>query len=228
MIEAQFNVFDAIVLGILLLSCLVAFFRGFVREVLSLGAWVGAAIVTIYFFDSAAERMRHFFGEGKETLAVGTAALGTYITALIGFSIINAIIVRYVKQGSDVGLLDNSLGLIFGAIRGVFIVSLGFLIITATMDEDNYPDWIEKAQTKEFAEAGADLLGEMAPQYLEDFAVLKKKLKDEQKGDDEPAVADEDKSSDEDLNDAAPAAGYNSKARNALDRLIESAMPEKE
>ena len=43
MIETHLNLFDATVLGILALSCLFAFFRGFVREILSLGAWIGAA-----------------------------------------------------------------------------------------------------------------------------------------------------------------------------------------
>src|ERR1700761_81539 len=108
--STNFNVnpFDAVVLGILALSAAVAFFRGFIRELLSLGAWVGAAIVTLYLFPHSTEFMKnHITASQSGTLAAGVGALGTYIAALIGFSIINSVILRYVKTGAEVGLLDN-------------------------------------------------------------------------------------------------------------------------
>src|ERR1700690_316704 len=101
MIETHLNLFDAIVIGIMLLSCLFAFFRGFVREVLSLGAWIGAAVVTLYYFPVVAEKLKPHFK--TEAVAAGVATLGLYVVALIGFSILNMIILKYVKKGSDVG-----------------------------------------------------------------------------------------------------------------------------
>ena len=53
------------------MSCLFAFFRGFVREVLSLGAWLGAAIVTMYYFPEMAARLKPHFKS-----AVGAAGVG--------------------------------------------------------------------------------------------------------------------------------------------------------
>ena len=44
------NPTDIAVIVILLLSALLAFARGLVREVLSVGAWVGAAFSTLYLF----------------------------------------------------------------------------------------------------------------------------------------------------------------------------------
>ena len=41
---------DIGVLIVLAISALLAFGRGFVREVLSIGAWVAAAVVTLYAF----------------------------------------------------------------------------------------------------------------------------------------------------------------------------------
>ncbi len=61
MIETHLNIFDAAVLGIMALSCLFAFYRGFVREVLSLGAWIGAGIITIYYFPQVAEKLQPHF-----------------------------------------------------------------------------------------------------------------------------------------------------------------------
>ena len=57
MIETHLNILDASVIGIMVLSCLFAFFRGLVREVLSLSAWVGAGIVTLYYFPAVAEKL---------------------------------------------------------------------------------------------------------------------------------------------------------------------------
>jgi membrane protein required for colicin V production len=168
MIEAQVNYFDATVIVILLLSCLFAFFRGFVREVLSLGAWVGAAIVTAYCFPQVAELLEPHFKSPMVAAGIGT--LGLYISALIGFSIINMVIMRFVKSGSDVGILDNLLGLLFGAARGMLIVSLGYFMLSMAVPEDNKPEWLDKALTRPIAERGALWLAEMAPSYLKDVA----------------------------------------------------------
>ena len=44
------NWLDLAVIGIVALSAIFAFARGFVREALSIVAWVGAAAVTLYGF----------------------------------------------------------------------------------------------------------------------------------------------------------------------------------
>ena len=163
MVDAQLNIFDTVVLGILILSSLIAFFRGFVKEVLSLGAWVGSAIVTVYAFPSVAEWIKPQVS--SPVVASGMAALGTYIACLLVISLINSIILKYVKAGSDVGILDNMLGLLFGAARGAFVVSLGFLLMTVVIG-DNYPDWVKEAQTKEYVEKGSDMLSKLAPEYM--------------------------------------------------------------
>lgn len=165
-----FSTFDIIVLSILGLSALVAFFRGFIRELLSLGAWVGAALVTIYLFPHSTELVKnHIHSSQNSTLSAGIGALGTYIAALIGFSIINSIILRYVKKGSEVGLLDNFLGLIFGALRGAFIISLGYLILMAVIPKDPTPSWLKGSITREDVESGATFLSSIAPTYLKDI-----------------------------------------------------------
>ena len=41
---------DIILLGVMLISALLAMIRGFMREVLSIAAWVIAAVVTLYSY----------------------------------------------------------------------------------------------------------------------------------------------------------------------------------
>lgn len=174
MIPTNITYFDVGVLCILALSCMFAFFRGLVKEILSLGAWVGAGVITIYWFPDVAKELQPHFK--TPVVAAGIATLGLYITALLCFSMINALILRFVKEGSEVGVLDNSLGLIFGAARGAFIVCLGYFMITMAMKEDEYPPWIKGAHTRPAVEKGAVWLARIAPDYLTDISSLHDKI----------------------------------------------------
>ena len=168
-INLNINTFDSIVLLVIFLSSAIAFFRGFLSELLSFGAWVGAAAITIYFFPHADSLMHKYFKSEKVSAAAG--ALTIYFTALILISIINSMILKYAKTGMQVGLLDNFLGLAFGVFRGLFIVSFGFLVVLATIpkEKDKQPDWLKKSVTKEYVKEGADILAKVAPGYMKDM-----------------------------------------------------------
>lgn len=211
MIEAQLNMFDAVVIIVFLLSTVLAFFRGFVREVLSLGAWVGAAIITIYAFEPVAKMLENHVS--RPLVAYLIAGVGTYLCALITISIINAFIIRYVKSGAEVGMLDNFLGLGFGALRGAFIVSLAYLVLTLVIDEKNPPEWVKYAMTRDIAQQGAIVLAKVAPGYLEDISSLKESMLDSA-GDAEDTASDA-------VSDAAQN-GYTREDRIMLDNLINS------
>lgn len=174
--QLSMNIFDAIVLGIFGLSAIVAFFRGFVREVLSLGAWVGAALITVYLFPQSTQFMKAHVK--SEHVAAGAAALGTYFCALITLSLINSIIIRYLKTGAEVGIIDNALGFVFGGIRGAFVVSLAFLIMSSVVPKDNPPLWLKNSVTKPYLQHGAEVLASIAPRYLSNLEDIVKKQKE--------------------------------------------------
>jgi membrane protein required for colicin V production len=177
MIETQLNLFDASVIGVMLLSCLFAFFRGFVQEMLSLGAWIGAALVTVYYFPQVAAQIKPHF---KSTVgAAGVATLGLYTVALIGFSVFNNIILKFVRSGKEVGMLDNALGFGFGVARGGLLVSLGYFIMTIAMPEKEYPQWLKTSVTRPYAEKGAIVLAKAAPEYLREISSLQKKANEQ-------------------------------------------------
>ena len=173
MVEAQLNYFDVAVIGIMFLSCLFAFFRGFVREILSLVAWVGSGIITITFFPQLYDVFQPSFTKPFVAAIATTATL--YIGSLIGFAIINRYLIRILKSSTGIGFLDNFLGLVFGGLRGAFIISLGYFAISVVVSEKNRPEWLEKAVTRPFAEAGAVYLSKLAPDYLSKFASFEHK-----------------------------------------------------
>jgi len=179
-IETSLNVFDAIVFAVMLISCLHAFFRGFVREVLSLSAWALAGVVTLYFFPSVAQHLQPKFKSA--VVAAGFSTLGIYTISLMGFSLLNSVILRFIKSGTDVGLLDNTLGLFFGAARGAFILSLGFFVMTISLPEEEYPEAVKTSVSLPYVERGAIMLAKVSPKYLRDLSPLNKKIIDEQEG----------------------------------------------
>lgn len=166
MVETSLNLFDLIVIGVVGLSALLSFFRGFIREVLSLGAWVGASIVTIYFFPHVSEWMQTKVS--NETVANGIASMGTFFVALIGIGMLLRLVGKYVKSGSDVGVLDNLLGITFGAARGAMVVVIGYFIMNMFIGEEE-PEWLAQSVTKPHVEKTAEWLAEVAPEYMDDM-----------------------------------------------------------
>ena len=174
--EAQgTNMFDLIVFGVLGLSALLSFFRGFVREVLSLGAWVGASVITLYTFPDVAKWVEPKVG--SEGIAAGIATLGTFMTALITISLFNRLLLRLFKSGSEIGLLDNGLGLIFGVARGALLIALAYYSMSLVMDKDDYPPWMKGSMTQPYVEKAAATIAKVAPSYLNDVEAKKGKEK---------------------------------------------------
>jgi membrane protein required for colicin V production len=164
MAHTALNIFDFCVLGTIGLSALLSFFRGFVREVLSLCTWVGASIITLYFFPTVS----HWIAPQVKSpeVASGLAALGLFLTSLIFISIFTGLLLKFVKTGKEVGLLDNMVGLLFGTARGVLLVSIAYFIMTLIIAEKDYPDYVKNAATRPYVAESARYVSRLAPTYL--------------------------------------------------------------
>lgn len=177
MIDAQLsmNLFDAIVLGVLFLSALISFFRGFIRELLSLFAWVGAAFITLHFVVNVAEFLEPYVK--KPMVAAIFATLGTYFVSLMAISLISSILVRYLKTGTDVGAFDNIMGLLFGVVKGSLIVALGYFLLSVVLgpNKEEYPEWITTAHSLPVVEKGTTALVAMMPDYLKEITTFAQK-----------------------------------------------------
>jgi membrane protein required for colicin V production len=206
MIETSLTYFDLAVLSVMVLSCLFAFFRGFVRELLSLGAWIGAGVVTLYYFRDVAQLIKP--SVKSDMVAGGLATLGLYIFSLLAFSMFNSLIMRLFRDSGEVGAVDNVLGLAFGAFRGAFLISLTYFLMTIFISADTEPAWLSKATTHSIVERGAIILGQAAPDYMVEHTSLKgkidkangKRIEEQQRALDEQASR---------LEDLEPAAGGN-------------------
>ena len=132
------NPVDILVALVMLISALLAFSRGAVREILGVSAWVGAALVAVFAFAHVRPYPRQWIADhwpdldSGETLADAGTALVLFLVALVVFTIVNQIISGYVQR-SRMGALDRSIGFIFGLLRGAVLVCLAYMLFVWAM-----------------------------------------------------------------------------------------------
>ncbi|QJE72523.1 CvpA family protein [Aerophototrophica crusticola] len=218
------NPVDVAVIVIVLLSALMAFARGFAREVLSIAAWIGAAFATLWAFPHAAPVARQYIG--TQIIADGAAVLGVFTVALIAFSMLTHAVSGRV-QDSGLSAIDRSLGFAFGAVRGAAVVSLAFMF-SQWLWPDTPPDWLANARTRPLMAAGAETIRGLLPDTTLDPAQRAAREAQEQ-----ARRAMEAKQALERLSNPAPAGatkagapaadqGYNGEALGRLDQLIKN------
>ncbi len=154
------NPFDLIVIAIVVLSGLFAFARGFVKEALSVAAWVGAGLATLYALPYAQPLAERVLPKGMVADVVAGGVV--FILVLIVLSLLTHMISRRVKE-SSLSALDRSLGLLFGLLRGAVLACLLYLGVTWALPEANRPDWISQARTLPLLAQGADMLRSLVP-----------------------------------------------------------------
>ena len=138
-----FTIVDGVVAVIIILSAVLAYSRGFVREVLSIGGWVVAAIAG-YVFAPRVEPLlkevpvlRDFLGPSCE-LAMIAAFFVVFAVALVIVSIFTPLFSGFVQR-SAIGGIDQGLGFIFGVVRGVALVLIAFFVYERVIVSDPIP-----------------------------------------------------------------------------------------
>lgn len=126
-----FTIVDAVVAVVIVFSAILAYSRGFVREMLAIAGWIGAAILAYIFAPQAMPLVREIpvVRDFIDNCSAATIAgfTGVFIVALIVFALFTPLF-SSVVQRSALNALDQGLGFLFGVARGVLLVVIALII----------------------------------------------------------------------------------------------------
>jgi membrane protein required for colicin V production len=135
---------DLVVFGFLAVSGLLAFARGFVREVLGIGAWVGAVAVAILALPTMRGIVHTWFS--KPDWVDPVSFIVAFLGSLIVLMLVAGMLGRAVRQ-SAIGGIDRTLGLLFGLARGAAVVVVAYILAQLVFPVERWPDAVLNART---------------------------------------------------------------------------------
>jgi membrane protein required for colicin V production len=123
------NWVDYTIIGVIVLSAVISIARGFVREVLSLVAWIGAFWVALSFSHQVAEYATDYIH--NPSVREASAFIVLFLVTLLALALVNYLISQLVEKTGLTGT-DRMLGMVFGVARGVVVVALLVLLAGLT------------------------------------------------------------------------------------------------
>ena len=153
--------FDLAVLAVIVLSGLFAFMRGFVRSVLNIAAWFGAAATAAAFGPRAKPLVEGWLP--SPDLVEPAAYMIAFIGSLVVFLLIARILGGAVRS-SAIGGIDRTLGLLFGLARGALLVVLGYIVAGMVVPIDHWPEQVLTSRSIPLVYQGAAWLAKFVPQ----------------------------------------------------------------
>lgn len=172
-----FTLVDAGVAIIVLLSGVLAYSRGLVREAMAILGWIGAAVVAFIFAPQVEPLVRQipvvgdFIGDSCELAIIGAFA-AVFALALVIVSIFTPLFSSVVKR-SAIGGVDQGLGFFFGVLRGILLVAVAFFVYDtifstqaiAMVDDSRSAGVFAQLTTRIEAQNPEQVLGWITQQY---------------------------------------------------------------
>lgn len=140
------NWVDVVILGIIGTSALISLARGFVREALSIAVWIAAFVLARYLSAPLALVLAPYIE--SPTLRIGAAFAIVFVGVLLLGALLNYLAALLVGSTGLTGT-DRSLGVVFGAGRGVLVVAV-LLLLLGLSDVPREAWWQESVLVRGF------------------------------------------------------------------------------
>jgi|688.fasta_scaffold476835_2 membrane protein required for colicin V production len=150
-----FTLIDGIVAAVIVLSAILAYSRGLVREAMAIAGWVGAAVLAYIFAPQAEPLIKElpvvgaFLSESCE-LSIIAAFAAVFALGLVVMSLFTPLFSSAVQR-SVLGGLDQALGFLFGVARGVLLVAVAFIVYDRAVAADTVAMVDDSRSAKVFA-----------------------------------------------------------------------------
>ena len=160
--DGGFHTFDFVIAGIIAVSGILAFLHGFIREVLSIGSWIGAGAIAIAGYPMAREVATAYIPSPLVADIAAGALL--FVGAFLILAIIARTISRALESADGLGPINRSFGLLFGLFRGGLIVTVAYLALSWTIPKHDHPGWIADAKLTPLLQESSAMLEQALPE----------------------------------------------------------------
>lgn len=159
---------DAALLAIAFISGLLAMYRGFTREVLSIVSWAiagGAVLYFVLFHKQFAKEMADQMGAQLPIAQIVIGAI-IFLIVLIVVHLITARISDSILD-SRVGMIDRVLGFVFGVVRGFVLVVIPYMFYEAFFPEPKQQlPWVREAKSLPYIKSTGNSFRALLVRYI--------------------------------------------------------------
>lgn len=138
-----FTVVDGVVGVLIVMSALLAYSRGLVRELMAIVGWIAAAILAFLFAEQVQPLVKElpvvgsFLADSCE-ISIIAAFAAVMTVSLVVVSLFTPLFSSLIHR-SVLGGIDQALGFFFGVIRGVLLVAIGFFFYEVVITAQDIP-----------------------------------------------------------------------------------------
>ena len=148
------TLFDLAVVLLLLVSGLVGFVRGATRELVTVLAFLGGALVAVFALRFTGPIARAAID--PEWAGNAVAILIVFLAVYILLRVIGANLTKRIHQTKALGSVDRFAGIAVGAVRALVLIGVFHLVFHAATPEERLPTWMTAAATYPLSTAAAD------------------------------------------------------------------------
>ena len=162
--QTSFTAFDAIVIGVIIVSGIMSLSRGVMREtssILSFSVGIVAAYLMLLLFR---DPVNSITPEGWSPL------IGDSILIILGFTVayflaasLGGQISKLIHNSPEIGTVDRIAGAVFGAARGALAIILFVLLMHMVIPADSTPAFIAKSKLYPYANGASIWLTDHIP-----------------------------------------------------------------
>jgi membrane protein required for colicin V production len=159
---------DAALIAVCFISGLLALYRGFAREMLSIVSWAIAAAAVLYFVIFHKPFAQDMAAQMGTQVAVAQIVVGAVIF-LIVLIVVHLITARLSDAilDSRIGMIDRVLGFLFGVVRGFVLVVIPYMFYDAFFpDPATQVPWVREAKTLPYIKGTGDSIRYILEAYM--------------------------------------------------------------
>lgn len=162
-----FTIIDGVVALVIVVSAILAYSRGFVREAMAILGWIAAAVLAFLFAPKAEPLIKEIPKVGEYLqdsceLSIIAAFAAVFAISLVVVSVFTPLF-SSVIQRSALGGLDQGLGFFFGVLRGILLVAVALVVYDRVVVNETIP-MVDNSRTAKIFARTQDTINEQIPE----------------------------------------------------------------